>query len=132
MKRLAATLLLFVASTHADGPAPPDTSAVRALDFATLTAPEARRLDGREALFRVTLDGDSDTEDRDGFTCADCVGDDEPLRSLYLCPGQEAAESMTVKATLRIWSYPALVGADGSRLGALREYRLVAAVRQPF
>jgi hypothetical protein len=39
---------------------------------------------------------------------------------------------MTVKATLRVLHYPALVGADGSRLGSLWEYRLVAVVRQPF
>jgi hypothetical protein len=132
MRRLAAALLLLAGAAHGDGPAPLDTSAVRAHDFATLTDAEARRLEGKPALFRVTLDGDSDTEERDGFTCADCVGEGEPLRSLYLCPGQEAAESMTVQATLRIRHYPAAVGADGSRCPPLREYRLVAAVRQPF
>jgi hypothetical protein len=130
MKRLAAALLLFAGSTHADGPAPLDTSAVRALDFATMTAPEARRLDGKEALFRLTLD--SDTEERDGFTCADCAGDGKPLRSLYLFPGQEAADTMVVKATLSVRFYPAVTGADGSRLGPLWEYRLDAAVRQPY
>jgi hypothetical protein len=39
---------------------------------------------------------------------------------------------MIVKATLRVRFYPALVGADGSRLGPLWEYRLTAAVRQTF
>jgi hypothetical protein len=100
MKRLAAAFLLLAGAAHGDGPAPADTSAVQAHDFAMLTEAEARRLEGKPALFRVTLDGDSDTEERGGFTCADCVGAGEPLRSLYLCPGQEAAESMTVEATL--------------------------------
>jgi hypothetical protein len=39
---------------------------------------------------------------------------------------------MTVKVTLRVRLYPGLVGADGSRLGSLWEYRLAGAVRQPF
>jgi hypothetical protein len=51
---------------------------------------------------------------------------------VYLYPGQEAADSMTVKATLRVRFYPALVGADGSTMGPLWEYRLIGALRQPF
>jgi hypothetical protein len=131
MRRLAA-LLLLVGAAHGDGPAPADTSAVHVHDFATLTDAEARHLDGTPAVFRVVLDSDTDPEERDWFTCADCAGDGEPLRSLYLCPDQEVAESMTVRATLQIRYYPALTGADGSRSGPLWEYRLVAAVRQPF
>jgi hypothetical protein len=55
MRRLAAALLLSAGAAHGDGPMPLDTSAVQALDYATLTPPEARRLDGKEALFRVVL-----------------------------------------------------------------------------
>jgi uncharacterized protein (TIGR02996 family) len=114
MRRLAA-LLSLAGAAHGDGPAPLDVSAALAHDFATLTDAEARHLECKPALFRVTLDGDSDAEEQGGFTCADCPGDGEPLRSLYLCPGQEAADSMTVQATLSVRFYPAIVGADGNR-----------------
>jgi hypothetical protein len=59
MSRLAAALLLLTGPTHGNGPTPIDTSALRAHDFATLTDAEARRLEGKPALFRVTLEPDS-------------------------------------------------------------------------
>jgi hypothetical protein len=133
MKRTAAAFLLLLAvRTQGIDPEPIDTSAALALDFATLTDAETRRLDGREALFRVTLDGDSEPEERDGFTCADCTGDAPPPRSLYLHAGQGVAASMTVKATLQIRYYPSLAGADGSAYPALWKYRLAGAVLVAF
>jgi hypothetical protein len=97
MRRLVAALLLLAGAAHGNDPAPLDTSAVHVRDFATMTDLEASRLDGREALFRVVLDGDSDPEERDGFTCPDCTGDGPPLRSLYLCADQQATDLCHLK-----------------------------------
>jgi hypothetical protein len=118
---------VLVGIVHANGPAPPDSSAVRVHDFATLTAADAWRLDGKEALFRIALDSDED--EWDGWLCYDCAGEGAPLRSVRLIPGQELADRMTVKATLRVRNYPAFVGTDEGRMGPLWEYRLVGALR---
>jgi hypothetical protein len=109
MRPLALLLL-----TLATGPGPLDTFAVCVHHFATLTDAEARQLDGRQALFLVRLDGDTEPEERDGWLCCDCEGEGEPLRCLYLHAGCDLADTMTVRATLRVRHHPALVGADGS------------------
>jgi hypothetical protein len=79
MRRLAAPLLLLAGAAHGDGPAPADTAAALAHDFGKLSDAEARRLEGKPALFRVTLDGDSDSEERDGF--------DEGVAGAGVAPG---------------------------------------------
>jgi hypothetical protein len=125
MRSVAAALLLLTSAALGDGPAPLDTSTVLVHDFATLTHLDARRLEGREALFQVVLDADSDPEERGEYTCADCDGEGMPLLCLYLAPGQGLTDRMTFKAILHVRFYPTIVGADGSRLAPLWESRLV-------
>src|SRR5262249_9780255 len=114
MTRLAAAFLLLAGAAPGNGPRPVDPADVHAHDFATPAMADAQRLEGKPTLFRVTLDTDTEPEERDGLTCADCEGSGDPLRTVYLHPGQEVVDVMTVEATLRILCYPAVTGADGS------------------
>jgi hypothetical protein len=83
----------------------------------TLTPAEARRLEGKRARFRVTLDSTGD----DSFDVLAPLG---LHATVYLAPDQEPADEMTVVARLVIIDHPASWG-----FAALREYRLVEAVR---
>jgi hypothetical protein len=116
-----APLLLLPLLAVADVPGPRvDPRAERAVYFlADLTPADARRLDGRRARFRVSLDSTQDNN------CFDCVAPGGLHASVCLVAGQEAADDdMTVEATLVIIDHP-----PGFGFPALREYRLVDAVR---
>jgi hypothetical protein len=54
----------------------------------------------------------------------DCLAPEGLHASVYLLAGEEAADEMTVEATLRVIDHP-----PGLGFPALREYRLVDAVR---
>jgi hypothetical protein len=127
MARLVALFLVFAGAAAGNGPSSLDQAVLHAHDFAALTDAEARRLEGKPALFRVTLDTDCDTEERDGSVCANCVGDGDAPEDVYLCSGQKVDDTMTVEAILQVRYCLPLVGADGGRLPALWEYRLARA-----
>ena len=123
-------LLLLAALACHTAPAPSgltslDPFAERVYDLATLTERQADRLEGRRALYRVTLDGEPDQ--RDDWAVYDCTGAGEGLRTVWLCPGEPARRRMVVEAVLRRVRHPLLRGADGSGLPALLEYRLTGA-----
>jgi hypothetical protein len=121
-------LLVAVLVCHT-APAPlglhaPDPFAERVYDLATLTERQADRLEGRRALYRITLDGEPDEGD-DGGAVYDCAG--EGWRTVWLRPGEPARRTMTVEAVLRRVRHPLLRGVDGPALPALLEYRLTEA-----
>jgi hypothetical protein len=64
---------VFVGAADLDGAAPISTTAPGFHASAVLTAAEAKHLDGKEALFRISLDSDED--EVDGWLCYDCDGD---------------------------------------------------------
>ena len=103
-----------------------DPFAERVYDLATLTERQADRLEGRRALYRVTLDREPDERD-DGGAVYDCTGDGEGLRTVWLSPGESAHQKMIVEAVLRRVRHPLLKGVDGPGLPALLEYRLTEA-----
>jgi hypothetical protein len=111
--------LLTLAFAAADVPSPRIDGRVGRAFYvlADLTPAEARRLDGRRARFRVSLD--SEGEDN----AYDCLAPDGLHASVFLLTGEEA-DDMTVEATLVIIDHP-----PGFGFPPLREYRLVDAVR---
>jgi hypothetical protein len=122
---LAALLACHTAPPPA-GLVPADPLADRVYDFAALTERQADRLEGRRALYHITLNGEPD-ERHDGGAVYDCTGTGEGLRTLWLVPGEPARRRMTVEAVLRRVRHPLLRGADGPGLPALVEYRLTEA-----
>jgi hypothetical protein len=90
--------------------------------LADLTPAEARRLEGKRARFRVALDSLEDVATH-SFDCAAPAG---LHASVYMRPGQEPADEMTVEARLWVIDFP-----PGFGLPGFREYRLVDAVRLP-
>jgi hypothetical protein len=101
-------------------------SRIRVYDLATLTEAEARRLEGRRALFRILLD--SEPGERGRFVWYDCVSPDAVYSSVSLYPGEAVEGTATVAAVFRRIVHPPTVGADGSALDGLTEYRLTQAV----
>jgi hypothetical protein len=123
-------LLVLAALACHTAPSPlgltaPDPLAERVYDLAMLTDRQADRLEGRRALYRVTLDGEPD--ERDDGTVYDCTGPGAGMRTLWLVPGEPARRTMTVQAVLRRVRHPFLRGVDGPGLPALLEYRLTGA-----
>jgi hypothetical protein len=116
------------------GPAPPSALSLTAHDLTTLADVEARQLAGRRGLFRVVVDREPDGDPQGGWRY-DCRGKGGPLRTLWLPDGDdlvayEASQGsglLVVEATLRRVVHRPVTGADGSRLPALVEYRLVRA-----
>jgi hypothetical protein len=123
---LLAALLACHTAPPPPGLAPADPLADRVYDLGALTERQADGLEGRRALYRVTLDGEPDDRDDDGAV-HDCAGSGEGLRTVWLCPGEPARRTMTVEAVLRWVRHPLLRGADGPWLPALVEYRLTDA-----
>ena len=127
------SLLLILVATVL-GSVPPPALSLTAYDLATLTDAEARQLAGRPALFRVVVDGEPDGDQESGWGY-DCRGEGSPLRTLWLPDGDDLAAYaasrgsglLVVEATLRRFVHRPVSGADGSRLPALVEYRLVRA-----
>jgi hypothetical protein len=82
---------------------------------------DAARLEGRRARFRIAPDSAGEEDGK--HIAIDCLAPDGLAAVVWLLPGQEARDDMTVEAVLRIidhktgWGFP-----------ALREYRLVDAV----
>jgi hypothetical protein len=103
-----------------------DPFAERVYDLAALTERQAGGLEGRRALYRVTLDSETDERD-DGGAVYDCTGDGEGLRTVWLEPGESVRRRMVVEAVLRRVKHPLLRGVDGPGLPALLEYRLTEA-----
>jgi hypothetical protein len=103
-------------------------AAVSSPAAAILTSGKAWKLDGERALFRVSLD--SLPEEGGGFVRYDCEGPDEDYRSGWLGADQYPSDEMTVEATLQVIWHPAIMAADGSGIGPLREYRWMRAVRK--
>jgi hypothetical protein len=90
--------------------------------LADLTPAEARHLADDRTRFRVALDSLED-EATHSF---DCMAPAGLYASVFLLAGEEAADEMTVEATLVIIDQPPGLGFPG-----FREYRLVDAVRLP-
>ncbi len=90
---------LLLAALLADlGAAPPAVARVH--DLARLTPAGAERLQGRVALYRVALD--STAGEHDGFVLYDAVSPPWADASVWLYPGQDVEDEMTVEAELRI------------------------------
>jgi hypothetical protein len=96
---------------------------VRHFDLAFLPHKQALELSGRRIVCRVDLD--SRPEERDGFTVYDCASPDDVYRTVWLRGGEQAEDTMTVEATLRLRYVPPRRGFDG-----FWEYRLVDAARK--
>jgi hypothetical protein len=84
---------------------------VRTFDLADLSHAEAFHLQGQRARLGVSLD--SAAEERGGFTVSDCDSGDDALRTVWLLPGQEVADEMTVEGVLQLQNVEAGHGCDG-------------------
>jgi hypothetical protein len=93
----------------------------RTFTLAALTPADAARLEGKRARFRISLDS---APEQDGkYTAYDCLAPDGLIAAVWLLPGQEASDEMTVEARLVIVGHRACFG-----FPAQREYRLKNAV----
>ena len=116
------TTLLGLLLLTADAPRiAPRADVERTYDLAELPPADAARLQGRRARFRVVLD--SDEAELGKYTTVDCLAPDGLAGGVWLLPGRELRDEMTVEATLRIINHRAAWG-----FPALREYRLMDAV----
>jgi hypothetical protein len=116
-----ATLLLLL--FPADVP-PIPTAVERSLDLATLSHRDAQRLDGCRVRFRVELE--SRPGDGGGAVAYDCVSPDDANRTVWLVPGQQVSDVMTVEGVFRLlWRRP------GNGFPGYWEYRVEGAVRRP-
>jgi hypothetical protein len=95
--RIAAALLLLLASVDSSRLSFQTT---RHYDLAFLTHKEALELNGRRIVCRVDLD--SRPDERGGFTVYDCASPDGTYRTVWLRDGEQAEDTMTVEATLRL------------------------------
>ena len=124
--------LLPVLVATAVGPAPPLAPSLVGYDLATLTDAEARQVAGQRALYSVVIEGKPDWSAEDGGRY-DCRADGPAYHSLWLrdgddlaaIPAEQGSGLLLVEATLRRIVHRPQTGADGSRLPALVEYRLV-------
>jgi hypothetical protein len=128
---MSPSLLLVALLACHTAPAPSGLTSLnpladRVYDLATLTERQADRLEGRRALYRVTLNGEPDQGD-DAGPVYDCTGDGEGLRTVWLRPGEPPRRRMLVEAVLRRVRHPLLRGVDGPGLPVLLEYRLTEA-----
>jgi len=101
---LLVAALLAAVPALADAPFPDGGEAVRSEDFASLTLQEALSLQGHPARYRVVLD--SLPDEVAGYVLYDCVSPAGESRTVYLRPGQDVAEEMTVEAVLVIKQMP--------------------------
>jgi hypothetical protein len=127
-------LALTLASQWQAGPPRPSelapgtpTEVDRAFTLADLTAAEAEHLDGKRARFRVVLDSTADHEGK--HTLYDCLPPAGVEATVWLLPGQEARDEMTVEARLAIIDHKTWIAPDGTVFPGFREYRLADAVR---
>jgi hypothetical protein len=93
----------------------------RTFTLSALTAHQAAQLEGKRARFRISLDS---AEEQDGkYTAYDCLAPDGLIAGVWLLPGQEVRDEMTVEARLVVIDHRAAWG-----FPALREYRLMDAM----
>jgi hypothetical protein len=120
MRTAIAALLLLLASV--DGPRP-SWQIVQPFDLAFLTHKQDWELNGQRIV--CCFDLDSRPDERDGYTACDCASPDGTYRTIWLREGEEAEDTMTVEATLRLRNVLAGQGSPG-----FWEHRLVNAVRK--
>jgi hypothetical protein len=99
----------------------PRVDVQRTYTLEALTPADAARLQGKRARFAIALD--SLPEEAGGYTAYDCLAPPGLAAGVWLCPGQEAQDEMTVEALLVIVNHRAAWG-----FPALTEYRLKDAV----
>jgi hypothetical protein len=99
----------------------------RTFALADLTAAEAARLQGKQARFRIVLTSGEDQEGK--YTLYDCLEPREVGATVWLLPGQEPTEQMTVEARLVVIDHKTWTAPDGTVFPGFREYRLADAVR---
>jgi hypothetical protein len=95
---------------------------VRTYDVSRLSEVEAARLVGKRARFKVELD--SDEWDNGRRVVIDCKTSTVEEKTLWLLPGEEAADEMTVEARLVIRHHP-----GWGQFPAFTELRLLDARR---
>src|SRR5262245_50344646 len=129
MPRLAVLLALALAAlpVSGDAPAPIRFDIARTYDLTNLSPLGAGSLRHQRATFRVALDSSEDLHN--GYTIYGCESVDGKLRTVWLVPGVEVDDEMTVEATLRVIVHAPTVGANGTRFEGFTEYRLMDAVR---
>jgi hypothetical protein len=118
-------LLLLLALCPADAPQATDDRAERAVELATITPAEARRLDGRRARFVVQLNSLPDC--RGWYTACDVVAPIGLHASVHFV-GERGWDGI-VQATLHVIEHRAWVAPDGTRIESFSEYWLADAVR---
>jgi hypothetical protein len=124
---LLAALLAAVLPVLADAPSPGGGEAVVTHDFAALSLADALRLQGHPARYRVVLD--SLPDEAGGFVLYDCVSPVGESRTVYLLPGQDVEERVTVEAVLVIKQMPPSVGPGGTFFPGFTKFRIVDARR---
>jgi hypothetical protein len=97
------------------------TEVERTFTLSALTAAQAAQLHGKRARFCISLDSLPEQDGR--YTAYDCVARPGLAAGVWLLPGQEAQDKMTVEARLVIVNHRAAWG-----FPAQTEYRLKDAV----
>jgi hypothetical protein len=124
---LLAGLIASAAPALADAPSPNGVDADGVHDFAALTFQDALSLQGHPARYRVVLDSLPDEAgDYVLFNCLSPVGES---RTVYLLPGQDVADRMTVEAVLVVRQCPPSEGPGGAHFEGFTEFRLMDARR---
>jgi hypothetical protein len=108
-RRTAIVLLLLLVSVDSGRPS---FQAVLHFELAFLTHKEALELNGRRIVCRVDLD--SLPDEHDDHTAYDCAGPDNTYRTVWLRGGEDAEDTMTVEATLRLRYVPLGRASTGS------------------
>ena len=106
--RTTAVLLLLLAYVDGSWLSFPT---VQHFDLAFLTHKQALELNGQRIVCRVDLD--SRPEERGAFTVHDCASPDDTYLTVWPRGGEQAEDTRTVEATLRLRSVPPRQGFAG-------------------
>jgi hypothetical protein len=124
---LVAVLVVVTAAALADAPSPDGGEALRTQEFAPLTSQDALSWQGDPARYRVELD--SLPDEAGGYVPHDCVSPAGESRTVYLLPGQDAAERMTVEGVLQVREVPPAARPGGTSFPGFAGLRVTDARR---